>query len=115
MSYELQDVYSQLIEPTPIFKRKSKFKKRMFAKVKKEKEEEEQPPDDEKSSEGVHRHLDPKLTGKRPPVRKNSFEMLDRERQCFQLSEKGNLWIVLALLAGICFAFNNFFLGQLSP
>lgn len=31
-----------------------------------------------------------------------------------QLSERGNLWIILALLAGICYAFNNFFLGQLS-
>ena len=31
-----------------------------------------------------------------------------------QLSERGNLWIILALLAGVCYAFNNFFLGQLS-
>lgn len=30
------------------------------------------------------------------------------------MSEKGNLWIILALLAGVCYAFNNFFLGQLS-
>ena len=45
---------------------------------------------------------------------RQSFHAEDKERQCLQLSEKGNLWIILALMAGICYAFNNFFLGQLS-
>lgn len=30
------------------------------------------------------------------------------------MSDRGNLWIILALLAGVSFAFNNFFLGSLS-
>ena len=45
---------------------------------------------------------------------KSSFEILEKEKQCLQLSERGNLWILLALLSGVCYAFNNFFLGSLS-
>lgn len=30
------------------------------------------------------------------------------------MSERGNLWIILAILAGVSYAFNNFFLGQLA-
>lgn len=55
--------------------------------------------------------LEKKIKKVKKLLNKSSFEIQDKERQCLQLSEKGNLWIVLALLAGICYAFNNFFLG----
>ncbi|CDW86818.1 UNKNOWN [Stylonychia lemnae] len=123
--------YSQMIDPTSplISKRKQKLKKSMFQQKPEEsghhveygkpfiKDQNDtgefnrfqdvildQKHDQEvqKRASKVHKHL------------QKSFEMQDKEKQCLQLSERGNLWIILALLAGICYAFNNFFLGQLS-
>src|SRR5688500_8249718 len=114
MSQEVEDFYSQLIDVnSPALPKKSRFKKRMFAKhpvviVPEDIKVLPMPlidDHDHEINEGrapLYAHLDPKLTGKRL-VRQNSFDMNEKERQCFQLSEKGNLWIILALIAGVCF------------
>jgi hypothetical protein len=66
MSLEVVDYYSQLIDPSPSpLLKKPKYKKRMFAKIKKEERQEVLIERD--VSVGLYKHLDSKLTGRRLP------------------------------------------------